>query len=832
MQSTQLTKTDRSTRRILVSALILLQLRIIHIGPVKCVNNHNSSRSNHLYGMNDGPPRFYANHRMLFHDEDRKENHPRLGASETGNQTSTLIHIDQSVASSMPRPQLALQIFTSLPPSNHRSDPPQPQPMNMTSNHQQPARLLNTMLLMPVSSMLNNHRRLSSDSNFDTTSGVSSASQRNYMIDLGSPQSKSSQWHYVTESQQPLLSATPDSPKEKPTSVEADNGSNGSNSPGSPLINAIITVPSQSEHHHHHHHQDHDGNVMQQSTNDNSSAAQIVDRTIAQLLDGQATGNIEFSMDLNGEEIVINPVRKHGRSMELAPNSTRDLLLNRNKLDSSSMDDDGDDSVQVALNGRRLKNLIESDHFHSPALSGKNRRHSSQSRDPIENQQSASEIDLVDESNDDGESGLDGEGLVESSTKTTRKTNLATREADRDQDRLDDEKSASDTSMGGDENYMDSGETLGEGRTQSRDTESNRLFSSPGLRKSKMSNLRTSSDRKQSRNSKLVGGKLALSGRRKFASKSDDSSDNQRFAMNRRDVKQTAAADSSIKDPSLSAVMIKGEDLRRLEQLLQSLRSTSMIADLPSQKQKQRAAGSQGQRRDYLTEDDANGGNFKREETEPRSTHQAGGEPWNDQDKNRQRAPSLQTDTKQTNKNELITLSDCERRRQEKQSSRVSTNDDDNGSYESDSSQEPVSEPNDEGNEKEEQGSDNYSSISLPVKDLEDGERPRSLFVRKTILQSYYDDNPRQPVVERDSSSIESNDEPINGREQREELVTSQIRPQLIRSYTGSSNGKLLRSQDSSRSENYIDYSKLDDRDVFRGLPSASGNRTYDSHHH
>lgn len=836
-------KVDRDTLRISVSSLfLLLLLQVDRISSVECVNsNHhhhqyNSNRSNHHYGANDGPPKFYSNHRMLFRGDDRTTKDSQLAATLSNNHT-TLIHIDQTADSSMPRPQLALQIFTTSPvASNHRATDQQQQEhqqfKNMTSNQQQqpPARLLNTMLLMPVPSLLTRPIHRSESKNFEPAAAAgstSSASQRNYLIDLGSQsQNKPSQWHYVTEAHSPPTDHS--SPRGK-SSTNADDGGGSGGVGSSPLINAIITVPAQtSEHHHHHHHQEQDGATFsQRSSVDNNTAAQLVDKTIAQLLDGQSTGNIEFSMDLNGEEIVINPVRSsshHGRSMEGSTNSTRDLLLNRSKLDMSPSEADSDDTVQASHNvGRRSKHLIESDTPHIPR-----KKQNSQAGESVENQQSASEIDLVDESNDQGESGSDSDGSIESSGG--KKTNLD--QLDREADKLDDERSFPATSgatLDDGENQLDLDETLSEEPTQTQvDSESGRI----SLRKTKAKS-RPVGSRKQSRDSLQTVRKLALGSRRRVALKSDDSIE-QQSAINRREVKQ-ASASSSSKEPSLSTVMIKGEDLQRLEQLIQTLRSASLV-DLTNQHQKQQkrlTSNSQGKpRRDYPTDD---GGNFKREETEPRTTHQAENESWDGQDQkgSRHQVKSSQVAAKMTGKNELITLSDCDRRKQQKQLRRVAPSDEDNGSYESDSSQEPFSEPNDDGTEKEEQGSDNYNSLSLPIRDHEDRDQPRAIFVRKTILQSYYDDNLRQPIIarhtERDSPSYgSSNDELAINRDQGREHAISQVRQQLARSYSA---GGKLRGQGSSRSENYIDYSKLDDRDVYRGLPSAATNRTYQDHH-
>lgn len=799
-----------SKEKLFASSLLVL-LYIIQISQsVKCAND-GSRYPNHHHNPYDGPPRFFSNHRMLYVDEERKVNQTRILANDNH---TTLIHIDQASAQSMPRPQLALQIFTSSSPSSHQNQHhhhQQQQSVNTTSNHH-PARLLNTMLLMPVTSLAKNHRP-SSDSDFEPTGDTSSASQRNFMIDLNG--SKPSHWHYVTESQKPSASGETSSYRGSSVGSSAigagDSSASGPPSAG-PLINAIITVPAPREHHYHHHHQDHDGLAQESTSADNSSAAQIVDRTIAQLLDGQKNGNIEFSMDLNGEEIVINPLRKHGRSMESASaNSTRDLFSNRVKLDVASPDDE---ALQVPLSNRQLKNLIESDNQRPQSF---RRHHISQgSHNSVENQQSASEIDLVDENNDDDESASDGS--TDPSIKTSRKVN-EDRETDRE-DKLDDERNSVVSLTGSQTDDIEIGETLSQERAQPVDLEAPTRVNSRKKQKSRAVGV---AGRKQTRESQSTGGRSALGSRRRVALKSEDSSsssDDQLSGDNRR---RSSKQMTPTKVSGLSAVMIKGEDLRRLEQLLQSLRSAS-LSDLPEHKQKRTLSSSQGLRRDYLADDGGN--NYKREETETQTTHQAENESWDDHDKGgRQQQVGVPQIAAKTNKDELITLSDCDRRKQQKLPRKVAASDDDNSSYDSDSSQEHTSEANEDGTERDEQGSNNYNSVSPPSsrEQQEEPEQPRSLFVRKTILQSYYDDNLKQPNAKRylgvEPQLYRTEEELPAIRRQRGESGGQQVRK-----YSSSSDNKLVRGQNSARAESYIDYSKLDDREVHRG------NRTYPDH--
>lgn len=830
----------------------------------------------------------------------------RMDSSSTFDSNSSTAnnnHDHRLAVDSILRPQLALQIFTHPIPQSTSVESgkfDQNQSNNQQSN-------LNNKISSANERRVggNNAHSRSVDYHNDRSQLMEGSSSNNWRYETSADQRSQQQQPH----QQDIISSRNGYSANDDQNFASNSNDNHHDNSG-PLINAIITVPATSgsdhehvhkddNHHHHHHHnyhqqynhrrhprhnsnQRHSSPTTSSSDNQNQPAnledtiTQVngVDQVISKIIDSQANGNLEFSMNLNGDEIIINPLNKNNIAFNLA-NSSKD----------SAADDlysDADDlRVQSKSYLRRPRDELAGDQgFMSKAL----RKHVAS--ELAGDEQSASEMD-VGQSNEDADrdSELDNSSVLnesnngddddESSTKpklkdidaeiekekrngphkswvvSTTSSNLA---PDATGGSLNDEakdieprptKSRTTSSRGRDSNQD---LNLAEKRTRARKSSS---------RLSQRNKDKDSVESNPSSNLRKAGSKRRLTFRATSGSgyPSDSQDDkSERF--------------SGGKPSSSNTVTINGEDVRKFEQLLEEMRSLSLnnlnqakaakrLSKSPSSRvstsrqptvnEEEQDTYGRGEEDSGVGSGGGNGGNNQLFSEDIAGSRAQGGGHMRGATKRLTKSSDPPTDIP----------NDCDRKAKQKSLQKSATDDlesqmppssdatvslvDKDSSFDGESSSDEM---NDEGSQNVEQQEAPSSSARRKNFTSAD-DKPKTVYVRKTVLQDYYDNNNSNngnnqvanEVIENstggdDLESVHRSQHEAQHERQtspddskfRSQQQTQARQSQPLNSYNNLGldelNSHRQVAETPSPLNNYIDYSNLDDRDVYRGSES------------
>lgn len=906
----------------------------------------------------------YSNHRMVLDNVD-----------ESSNKSNTnRLDLDGAALDSILRPQLAVQIYTnSLDENNHLDDADSTGSQSRQSNIG--TKFNNARIIVPISQQQPNqfnHRQYHDNS-------------RNIQAEesLATNHKTSNPWHYFTEQTPNQSNNSNDYNNPDPSDDVYNHQHYGTNE--TPTINAIITVPhssqssnsqtiinKQNSNRHQRRHQ-HDS-IKQQNSDKNTSSS-----IISQILDDQVNGNIEISMNLNGDEIIIDPVSKFGRVVSI--NSSRETddeeikqkhragdngISNNNggnnyepttgqqkySTSGSTKQDKGSRSLQqgrlmdktVAGISKALKKHISID------LAGGD-------------QQSASEIDQINNNNNNNSNGYYSDGnnseddnldndnnnsknldnndmdFIRTSTTTTSvndnrddqdiETNSKPKLKDINDEIERDERSSGSRN---DRFWSDDSNSPPDKDTKVRDVQTTdesshddrlsnnayyqqnnqRAINSQHLIDKKIDTDTSGINRKQikprfnkplsrqqsvliSDGNSVSGGAISSrktsSSKRRPTYKSDEKdnsgTDIDRYNIEREDERRIIDNNQN-SNGKVSPVIIKGEDVRKFEQLLENLRSLS-LNNLAISKSKTRttnkvgnsnkgtpssAQENSGIRSSYY--EDSDGQNNRNDSDDQLASQDAQAKSWNnnehDHDDNRQSTNS------QAKKKEVSLIdSECDRRNRRQQLMQKSASGDE-PAFEPDSSpnivdQDPITSSdgnddlNDEGSQnierEEHTGADQYNKLSSldrqqatnndhdqnlkedrnSASNSEQLDKPKTLFIRKTILQNYYDhmngdDYRSGSIPNKSNDDFDSihrshhearhqetlgNENDLNNRQnvRRSVVDVNGESSRVVGNYGHQqqefSNPSLTIDDTSSPgSTNYIDYNQLDDRTINR----------------
>lgn len=778
----------------------------------------------------------YANHRM----ENGFEYSP--SAHSNNKNTTSSQHQDRATSDSILRPQLALQIYTNSPSSSAQDDISPPTP----SNHV----FKSTGSTIIIPGRMNEEHQVAEQQNAYFEVPPSHRGSNSNRRDLSS---RLNPWHYITErgpaSSNNLVDSFPNVGVSTGNEASMAEQSSSSRSPGNsaqkPLINAIITVPAPNNDNH-------------QSGNNNHAdeSAQNSTYTISRLLDDHSSDGIELSLNLNGDEIIINPVGKLSSSNK------------QGGFDNGDPDKQSNSGSQLQSGGYKRNR----DHHETRRMSKALGKHVSS--ELTVDEQSASEIDMVDNNNnsdnnnnrnDEGEAG-DPDAEFVNSQSSSRERDEGSSKARKDTSANDDDDNSNSNHPGRKdwryqsrdyEDQANEGSDMQEADQHSQKTHRvSRAKVGHEERKgsSKQANNR-SLIKSGSKNSYSKTNRKASGSKRRVAYKPDESELN---VVENGDQPYSNRQGSSVakaSDSTASPVMISAEDVRRFEQLLENLRAITMNNDSYTAKPRRlgvsRATTKVSQRftdrnQDNMNNDDVNMKN--EDEMTPSTSHSAQEASGYGKQLNlpRTQSPSIRRPTQ----SELISTTDCDQRKKvqlEQQSlDRAATGGE--PSIEPDSSpnivdQDPImssgdgqDDLNDEGSdnsEQEEQGSVNHSKMSLPSSSVESSTEQESdttkedqsppPLMRKTILQSYYD-HERPPNDHRDETDLEAEHRLQHEASHAQHINENESQSDRERA-DHSSNQQVIQkntpADDMSPINNYIDYNQLDDREVYRASRHA-----------
>lgn len=827
-------------------------------------NNHTNSSTNHVYA---------ANHRMT---------------NYTNDDNSSII--DHMTSDSVVRPQLALQIYTG--------------PTNPDTNGQDSSSTVRDGRYQQEDHQqgdINNNNNNNNNQHGKYNLITSASNQHNNKKFILSPSSKQAElWQYDTADQ-----SGGSTNNLNPLSSHANNG-DSSNESGSfavpllagPMINAIITLPGGSPTvlPNNNHQQLRPPRYGQQDeqhddSGHNTSSSINVERAISRLIDSQASGNIEFSMNMNGDEIIINPVSKHASS--ILATSLNGVKSNNNndeariKKDQIVQEDPEPNYAQTNRRFARLGRMDRNNNDQQSSVSKSLKRHISS--DLAGDEQSASEIDLVDgnngSNNDDFEDEEGGDGHQATRLASLRRNDSTTNDYDADTPTKSASKNSNslnkfwfnsdsrsnnleDDSLTGDDEQVVEETTTYHGKEKPRASLNKRYNNE--LDEAKMGRAKSVSSRQVSKR-KTAGSRRRVQYR--------DSADLQPVVEDQRSSSSYSSrprmSQQQKEHNDVSTVVIKGEDVKKFEQLLQNLRSlpinniappaggntkrTKAVRTRANHQYDQNKAG------DQSVDSDKNNEEAAKSERPTRT--------WLDPVDRRHRGESslpLAKGSVQTRSFDVNT--ECDRRRQQQESQNANNNDDSNTlandpdslpnivDHDPMTSSDGSDELNDEGSENIEHEDSSFDEDEASKRPAAQGnleasesdlsaqkssetilKKPKSLFVRKTILQTYYDNN--------NSNSNKNNPEDTNQPEHKDEAQddystttsASGDNDNFHRQNTGSSkqmrqaydNGRRQQHQqqeaallmaDNKHSSlplnSYIDYNRLDDREVYRGSES------------
>lgn len=906
----------------------------------------------------------YSNHRMI-------ANIDHLSNNRSGKKSEH--SLDEIVSDSVLRPQLAVQIYTNLPDNSHHQDDSDSTGSQSKSNNMA-NKPINTKLIVPISQPQLSHHYQQHHQN-DNENSKNAPQPAGLMTTTN--HKISNPWHYYTDP--------------TPSSSNSINNANDNNGPDStdysynhqqydtnetPTINAIITVPhspqsinSQSDRHNnnndnsnrHPRTYQHDSIRQQQnSDNNNNNNGNSTSSIISHILDDQVNGNIEISMNLNGDEIIIDPAGKFGRVVGNEndednikqineDNSNRNnpeltVSAGQQKYSSTSKQDKGrtklqSRSIDKASSGISNKALrkhvssdlaggdqqsaseidqINNDHNHiSDGYYSDNSRDDKPEKDNDNN--SDTDLDFVKTSTnivdindrDDQEFAANSKPKLKdiddeierdersSGSRNNRFWSDNNSSSDKDVNvagdiQTTDESSRDDRLSSNNAYYHQNNRASNQHLIDMRaDNDNNNNNNNHNNRKQQQRRFSKPSSRQQSVLTSAGGAansRKTASSKRRSSYKSDDGRDNSNSGIDyrlnaereKRRIIDTDHQDSS--SEKVSPVIIKGEDVRKFEQILDNLRALS-LNNLAQSKGKSIAnnklnnkgtlSSSQESRSRQSNYDESdvqsNHNNIRNEDRDGQLAGQdAQAKSWNNVDQN---DDHQQSTNNQVKRNEASSIdSECDRRNRQRQLLQRSASGDE-PAFEPDSSpnivdQDPITSSdgsddlNDEGSQnierEEHSGADFHNrqqqqptgveSQNQASSDIDQLDEPKTLFVRKTILQNYYDntrqgDDNKNAIIPSNSDELdtihESNHDSRHGEISAHE--DSQSKRQVVgrSSSTGTTNREPAQVFDnyshrqqaekvstssktnddltSSPSPNkYIDYRQLDDRTVDR----------------
>lgn len=790
-------KSDKMIR--VTRSFIILSIVALEYGTFVQAQDLNSP-SDHKSPPANVSIQFYANHRM----------NPPNGSNSNTN------HVDQATSDSIMRPQLAVQIYAN-PTQTGSESKTAAEPNFLRSNNQRQRGYLS-----PIETSSSKRTKLSSSDDGETQ--IIQTPVGDFSMTKLNP------WHYVTDSGGATGSSSTMSGSNSPLPVQSTYEQNEP-----PMINAIITVPAPDRQQ-----QDRASKRNQRIpftslTSSNMDYLQNttsgLEHTIARLIEAQNAGNIEFSMNLNGDELVVNPHVK----------------INTTREDTTS---EAYGSDQKLMRGSRQV---------LGKLNSSLQKHISSELDGV--QQSASEIDSIDGQTEDGYSN-DSDTDYETTVPNKSTSELVVRSDNKDQE--DDSETGSNSDKRNKESdadrdnkrpleriFHDKSSSRGEDSLESSNYDSRSPPTSLSL--SALNDEEENGDRAPQKQSKEASRTRQFKTKRLKTSRypaSQKPDMNQKKSQRRKSSSGRGASSADERDANdddqgsntttQPSVVIRGEDLRKFEQLLESLRSLSLsnlemarsrrVSRLS--KETDQNQGSDEEHQGHSTKDDPGISGDKR---------------WSESGY-RIPYPSKETSSSynrlSSSKVPPFVTRDCSERKSSLSKSASNEEPSTSSSYENDSSNggdldnlannDSVEDLNEDGSQNIVTGSradENYSLDSKPnaidrsndSAKLEDPVYdPSTVLTRKTILQSYYDSNAKHANSMRNPDEVEDIHKSQH-EEQHEKHLNEIIRSsnEHGRGATQTSDEQADR-QDSPVEHNLIDYSQLNDQELYRGQESQS----------
>lgn len=676
-----------------------------------------------------------------------------------------------------------------------------------------------------------------------------------------------------------------------------------------PMINAIITVPGLNG----------SPEVVDQRTSASSALSDVsdeqltreredqlarnisaasVERAISHLLDTQATGNLEFNMNMNGDEIIINPISRRANSLlstslpAIIENHDNHQLLDngetmmRQHSHNSLVDSDNSAHIEQAPNKaqvrKRFARLIKGDQERDRRWRPSRRQSSASSladeklpvssenvetnADDSSGNSDYSSDDDDDEPNhttptkrnydQDSDLGNESSQPRSKSVQTTRKFKTASGKLLGNS--APDKSENADSTLSG---SAQDDEAVSSTHTSDRPAKAH-ATSSEGRRTSLISAgpiLRAQSRKRRTHHDARRGvsnDSLQSSAERT----SSIYTGNQKAS---RQAQANAAAKND--DNQTPSLVIKGDDLRRFEQLLEGLRSLSLV-NLGGAKAKSRSLKSNQFDESTNDIDDSTkpaAAQQHRRHRDPSPTklsvrEQKPSSESSFEDENcsrsaRGRYQQLAEDRNQDDSPDSSSSNHIEREDEQSQppvhkdsssdryeenkqvtSHNADDSNDDGSSVEQNNRDTSESSKNDDDvnlDESDSNVSQRKASIARQPETEERG-KANALYVRKTILQSYYDSH--QAGANRQSTSDHANqprqeysDGPQEGFDDKAE-DTSRNQEEAKQQFNSQSPSRVDDSRDKQQkaagkdTNPYIDYNRLDDREVYRGSESQN----------
>lgn len=629
-------------------------------------------------------------------------------------------------------------------------------------------------------------------------------------------------WHYITDATGGSSQA---SPPAEPTSSQFNYEPNEA-----PMINAIITVPGpdrrQSQ-------QDQNSRGERRSITSvptglgdilNNSTAISFEQTIARLIEAQNSGSLEFSMNTNGDEIIVNPLVKSNVSREDASSEALFVPENQKLLRSS----------------RQIFGKIN-----SPL-----RKHISSDLDGV--QQSASEIDSIDGQSDDGyssETDVDYDSSsatksqpdpVQRSDSRDEATGVAGRDdkrsrdhsneidrVDRSMDRIFNDRASNRDEDSIESNSYDSRFSSTTPSTSSiyddDDTHEGQASKQPRTKQLALKRFKTS---KSTSNPKIVNNrKKSL---KKKASQSRSISDSEGTELSEEEQRSSGSAQPS--------VVIRGEDLKKFEQLLESLRSLSLSnLEMARSRRISRLVPKESDQSSGI-DDDRQEEHSAKDDSEPTGGKRWSGRGYKLPEPNRETSSS--SNRISPSKVNSYVGRDCSEKKQSLSKS-ASSEEPSSSSYEVESSVnseqdnssnvDQIDDLNDEGSQNvisEKQldeklnpdPAEGYNSTQQPEESPLD---PDTVLSRKTILQTYYDNNAKHANSMRNNEEVEDIHKSQHEEQHRRHFKEiNESSGDQVKDMSTPTQSHHIIGEESPTDRNYIDYSQLNNREIYRGQES------------
>lgn len=507
-----------------------------------------------------------ANHRM---HEDSK--------TEADNSTADFLSQD-----SILRPRLALQIFTNSKPADSQQQNLNPQPSSDLEKSAQRfirphwqshlsydlSRESNPNSQSEVQQGRQNDRAESNESNqIQMPAQTHQSSDGPPIIEAKSNQELNS-WRYVMDNPDSsgLIVQSPISYVRESQQEQAND--NSATNQGT-VIRAIISIPTQE-------HEIDTKQASQNSTNhtrddtgDLTSSDSVVSESDKDQDEGSTSSNIEVSMNLNGDEIIIAPIEKQienrvstlsNRQPERTNKSVQDRARQPNLGRHSQRAKDSKSRISLELGGQRSASEIvivdEADNGDS-GTDGDEPQEEDESNE-IEHSSSNGESNKLDPSDSNGSQNMADRQMRES--RSQRAVKLPSESSQDESDSENDEKSPAesveqDKSSTDDDYNLDYDESPSDKAEvgSSKTSQTNQVRGTEAVPKRKVKSM-----------ARLI---------RKIQVRKLSPTNKPARNPNRPNRMNQNPRQMETEQPAASSIVIKGEDLRKFEQLLESLRS-------------------------------------------------------------------------------------------------------------------------------------------------------------------------------------------------------------------------------------------------------------------